>query len=233
LCNALDFTCHFIIIQLALILYEFITSSLYIDHSISIYCFGLLFVCPDMPVTTRSMIKCGLQPPPGSVGLLTCPTCCTDGITTTSSSTGLPLPVDSSSFVPELIDQCELSSSSSESDDSSSLLSDGSYEISKFENFELVANATTETTRHNLNYCQFSRMESDFEDPQIVSVKVDNGQASQDDIMKMLSLISNQMMGTIQDLQNRLTQNELKFTSEIQRLSAESEKFRQDILGNI
>jgi hypothetical protein len=63
------------------------------------------------------MMKRGLQPPPGSVGLLTRPTCCTDGKTTPSSTHDLPTLLTSSSSVPKLIDPCNLSLSSSESDD--------------------------------------------------------------------------------------------------------------------
>jgi hypothetical protein len=44
---------------------------------------------------------------------------------------------------------------------------------------------------------------------------MDNDQTNQDDIMNMLSLISPKMMDTIQDLQNQLTQNELKLTLEL------------------
>jgi len=82
-----------------------------------------------MPVTTRSMMKRGLQPPSGSAGLLTCPTCCTNGTTIDSSSSTKLLPLDSSSLVPKLVDQCNASISLSESDDSSLLSSDDEFEI--------------------------------------------------------------------------------------------------------
>jgi hypothetical protein len=58
-------------------------------------------------------------------------------------------------------------------------------------------------------------MDPDCDDNKIASVKMDNGQTNQDDIMNMLSLISPKMMDTIQDLQNQLTQNELKLTLEL------------------
>jgi hypothetical protein len=105
---------------------------MYLDHLSGIYYFGLPAACPDMPVTTQSMMKRGLQTPPGSVGLLTCPTCCTDGAIDTSSSMTLQPLSALVSQVPELIDQCELSSSSSELDDSSSMPSNDSFEISKY-----------------------------------------------------------------------------------------------------
>jgi len=76
-------------------------------------------------------------------------------------------------------------------------------------------------------------MESE-EKPPITStngdVGVDTTQSGQDSIMQMLSLISTTMMGTIQDLQRQLAQNELKFTSELQRISQDNERFRQEII---
>jgi hypothetical protein len=95
----------------------------------------------NMPVTTRSMMKRGLQPTPGSVGLLTCPTCCTDGDPIILCNTPLAQPPTSNQSVPELIDQCEASISSSESDTSSLLSSEDESEISKFQNICLYTSS--------------------------------------------------------------------------------------------
>jgi hypothetical protein len=233
MCKILDSAHHFFVIQLTITIYFFLISFIYLNHLSGIYYFGLPATCPDMPVTTRSMMKHGLQPPPGSIGLLTCLTCCTDGAIDTSSSTTLQPLSALVSQVHELIDQCELSSSSSESDDSSSMSSNDLFELSKVENFEIFTNASAEPTCYNSNSCHSFEMDPDCDNNKIASVKMDNGQTNQDDIMNMLSLISPKMMDTIQDLQNQLTQNELKFTLELQRISAENETFRQNILTSI
>jgi hypothetical protein len=47
--------------------------------------------------------------------------------------------------------------------------------------------------------------------------------------MQMLHLISNQMLATTQDLQDRLASTELKFTQELQRIQQENDAFRRDI----
>jgi hypothetical protein len=60
------------------------------------------------------------------------------------------------------------------------------------------------------------------------SIKQDNA-TSQDSIMQMLHLISNQMLATTQDLQDRLASTELKFTQELQRIQQENDAFRRDI----
>jgi len=232
MCNSLVCANHRLVIQLTIIIFYHFTSFLYLDYSGGTSIFGVSFVYPDMPVTTRSMMKRGLQPPLGSAGLLTCPTCCTDG--KTINNTDILFHSDSSSLIPELIDQCALSSSSSEADDSSSLLSAASFQISNFENFELLSNASNDFSNHNFDISHsISRMESGCNDTKMTSINTDTGQATQDDIMNMLSIISNQMMGTIQDLRNQLTQTESKFTSEIQRLSCENEQFRQNILADL
>jgi len=217
---------------LTIIVYYYITSFIYLDHLRGIYYFGLPVVCPDMPVTTQSKMKRGLQPHSGSAGLLTCPTCCTDG--NIINNTDKFLPLDSSSQVPELVNQCDVSSSSSEADDSSSLSCVDSFQISNFENFEFLTNASDVFQTHNFEVSQStSRMASNCNDSKMTSVKNDTGQDTQKDIMKMLSIISNQMMGTIQDLQVQLTQTESKFTSDIQHLSAENERFRQTVLADV
>jgi hypothetical protein len=135
MCNLLDCSQLFVVIQLIIIFYTITTTTaIYLDQSIGTSYFASSIDCVKNPVTTQSMMKRGLQPPPGSVGLLTCPTCCTDGNHNNSSSLDTLLPMSSSSSVPKLIDQCNLSISSSKSDDSSLLSSDDEFEISKILN---------------------------------------------------------------------------------------------------
>jgi hypothetical protein len=183
------------------------------------------------------MMKRGLQPPPGSAGLLTCPTCCTDGNTIDSSSSTKLLPLESSSSVPELVNQCNASISSSERDDSSLLSNDDEFEISNFKNFELLSNASVLFSHNNLNSCHFSMMESNVK-PNASQVKNDSvpvttPSTGQEDIMQMLGLISTKKMTTIQELQTQMQQNELKFSSELQRINQENERFRQDLLSSV
>ncbi len=119
--NAFRCACRSCIIQLLI----FLLTTIILYSSGANYSINYV----TMPVTTRSMMKHGLQPPPGSIGLLTCLTCCTDGAIDTSSSTTLQPLSALVSQVHELIDQCELSSSSSESDDSSSMSSNDLFEL--------------------------------------------------------------------------------------------------------
>ncbi len=85
MCNSLVCANHRLVIQLTIIIFYHFTSFLYLDYSGGTSIFGVSFVYPDMPVTTRSMMKRGLQPPLGSAGLLACPTCCTDPATCTGT----------------------------------------------------------------------------------------------------------------------------------------------------
>jgi hypothetical protein len=76
-------------------------------------------------------------------------------------------------------------------------------------------------------------MESDCVDHTNSSVRNEGTSSNQDNIMQMLNLISSKMMDTIQDLQQQLVQNDLKFTEEIRRLSQENETFRRTIIADL
>jgi hypothetical protein len=223
ICNFLDCIRHFLVIQLTIRTY-FIptTTSIYLVQSFDSFDLDSSHDCIKMPVLTRSMMKRGLQPPPGAAGLLTCPTCCTDGNTsiTTTSNPSLLLP--SSSSVPDLVDPYNLSSSSSELDDSSLMSSDDDFEFSKFQNSKISSLDTVtvgDKSCHSLSSIQNSKMESDCVDHTNSSVRNEGTSSNQDNIMQMLNHISSKMMDTIQDLQQQLAQNDLKFTEEIRKLS--------------
>jgi hypothetical protein len=62
-------------------------------------------------------------------------------------------------------------------------------------------------------------MEYDCVDHTNSLVRNEGTSSNQDNIMQMLNLISSKMMDTIQDLQQQLAQNDLKFTEEIRKLS--------------
>jgi hypothetical protein len=224
MCSFLACAYYFLVIHLTISFY-LITTTTSFGLSLDTSTVGFSRDYIRMPVLTRSMMKRGLQPPPGSVGILTCPTCYTDGSINSSSPTDFPPKISSLSSVPELIDQCDISLSSSESDDSSVALGDEDSEISNFENFELSETSSPVHSCHNLSLNHVPKMESDCVDNSPPSIKVDGGSSNQDNIMQMLTIISTKMMDTIQDLQNQLATNDLKYTAELQKLSQENETF--------
>jgi len=194
-----------------------------------------------MLITTRSMMKRGLQPPPGgSVGLLTCPTCCTEGTSTNTSYLASPIILPTSvNSLPELIDQCSSSSSSLEGS-SSSVTSANSlitaldnFEIFEFQNFEISTSATMSNFSHNLEPLQVIEMESDNVVSANVAVKNDGGSSHQEDILQLLHLILNQMMNNYQDLQTKIAQSELKFSTELQKISQSNDIFKQEMRSEI
>jgi hypothetical protein len=182
------------------------------------------------------MMKRGLPPPPGSVGSLACPTCCTEGMNNSLTS-DLPILLESLSTVPDLIDQCEVSSSSLESSSSSSInstnpfiiLNIDDFKISKFQSFEFSSRVPGDNFVYSLASSQLLEMEADCEDIKISSIGDDGGKSHQDSILQILTLISNQMMSNYQDLQNQLIQTESKFTTELQHITQENETFKQEI----
>jgi hypothetical protein len=181
------------------------------------------------------MMKRGLQPPPGSVGLLTCPTCCTDGTITNTPKPSLPWSLSSNASIPDLIDQCNLSSSSSESNQTSVLLSnDDKFEISEFQNFEIPDSSIIAITNHNFDSGQFFKMESDCEDKKPPTIGNDGSDTSnQDNIMTMLSMISDRMMSSIQDMQRQLVQTDLKFSTALEKITEENDRFKQEIRNEV
>jgi hypothetical protein len=235
MCNLLDCPHNFLVKQLTIILLLlYLSNYIYFDQSSYSSDFGSSRDCIRMPVLTRSMMKCGLQPSLSSAGLLTCPTCYTDGTTKKNfTSTESSSITSSSSLVPELLDQCNSSSSSSQSDDSSIMSSDDEFEISNFEIFEIPDCTPERSIPQNLEITRVSKMESDCKESGQQLFKTDNGSSNQDNIMQMLNLISTKMMDTIQDLQCQMVQNNLKFTAELQKISQENETFRQAVTADV
>jgi nucleoid DNA-binding protein len=175
------------------------------------------------------MMKRGLQPVSGSVGLLTCQPCCTDGDSTINNPSSLTHLLPSNQSVPDLVDQCEASISSSGSDTSSLLSSDDEFEISNFGNFEISDRPVT-SSYHNSKSHTNSMMESDCKELKSLFVTSCNGgTSSQDTIMNMLALLSDRMMTLIQDMQHQLIQTELKFSTALEKISEDNEKFKRDL----
>ena len=164
-----------------------------------------------MPITTRSMARHARD--------------------TSSCESLVDLPDTSSfaesdhelQFVPELVDQCS-SSSSSSADSTTSLSSEDDFEISNFQNFECTPRFPINSTLHNFEITQFSRMESDCKD-QSPEIKHDPTMSNQDAILQMLDAISSRMMQNYQTLQDQLTQT----TLEVQRITQDNDTFHHEV----
>jgi len=188
-----------------------------------------------MPVITRSMTAHGSKQSDlvlSSSARLTCdnvPDFPTTNITDAEESILL---------LPDLVDQSASSESSIDSDDSStsSSSSDGDFQISEFSNlnFEISSYDPLPRCVHFSNSSPKLKMESDCVDQlhqndRSPSTNHDSPTNNQDSIMQMLSLISNQMMTSYQDLQEKLVQTELKFSQELQRVTTENRLLKQEI----
>jgi hypothetical protein len=138
-------------------------------------------------------------------------------------------------------------------DSSSSLLQESSslsvslehhFELSNFDGLEFSNFCHPCTALTTCPSSQIFRMEAECNKSDAI-MKVDPDpldqlNTTQDDIMKLLMVISNQMMANMQDLQNRirlntqdlqdqLTRNDLKVNNEIQPITQEHEMFKQEI----
>jgi hypothetical protein len=85
--NAFRCACHGCIIKLLI----FLLTTIILYSSGANYSINYV----TMPVTTRSMMKRGLQPSSASVGILTSQTCCTDGTLKISSTLSPIIVLDS------------------------------------------------------------------------------------------------------------------------------------------
>jgi hypothetical protein len=77
-----------------------------------------------------------------------------------------------------------------------------------------------------LDFETISTMESDCKDQ--IDGQPSLGMSTQDDIFKMLTAISSQMMQNYQDIQNRLDNMEQRFSQEITHISQEHDDFKRD-----
>jgi len=105
-----------------------------------------------------------------------------------------------------------------------SLSSEDDFEISNFQNFECTPRFPINSTLHNFEITQFSRMESDCKD-QSPEIKHDPTMSNQDAILQMLDAISSRMMQNYQTLQDQLTQT----TLEVQRITQDNDTFHHEV----
>jgi len=116
--------------------------------------------------------------------------------------------------LPSLLDLIDQGGSSYSSSNASSLSVASSnslttaldtFEIFEFQNFDLSAGPETSTTLcHNLEQSCLTTMALDYDKNKASAVKDDGGQATEEQLLQMLTLISNQMISNYQDLQIKL-----------------------------
>jgi len=135
----------------------------------------------------------------------------------------------------DLTDQRSALESLSERDDSSNSFLDDDFEIPNSQDLEIPGSVPLpQHSCHNFELSENWIMESDYidscsdpndgNDPSSTNIKQDDP-GTQDSILQMLHLISNQMVATTRDLQDRFAATESKFTQELQRITQENETF--------
>ena len=178
-----------------------------------------------MPVTTRSMAKGGLQknitsaPPP-----FQCPTC-TNAIPNVLPAGESKSSLSSQILLPGRIIQAETTQSSSTWDSDSNSSSSLHSGISNFQNFKIAGpSSLLYVSQPDSNH--FFEMEADCkEEPQVTSTS----SSSNDEILKILTAISSQMVVGQQDLQNQLLSSNQSLQAELQKVRDENEKFKQEM----
>ena len=185
-----------------------------------------------MPVTTRSMTKGGLQDITSSAPPLSLRPTCSNAIFNNSESSvyiNSPSPEEQ---LPELSLPLNATSSSSDyvSDSASSL--DLDFENSKFETFELIPSVSL-PLHFQSNFSQFFSMESNCKDEVKTFTSNSSASSSNDEILKILTAISSQMVVGHQDLQSQLISHNLHLREELQKVKEENEKFRQEIRAEL
>jgi len=179
-----------------------------------------------MPVITRSQANGGLQDQ-CSAPLPLLRATCSNAITSSSEINHSTISEDSSINLPALVHQTQPSVSSSEYDNNSTSSLDSDFETLKFKNFKL-SSSSVHTADNYFELSQFSRMESDYQDSK-PPVDSNISSSSNDEIIKMLTALSNCMVTGQQDLQNQLIRNDLKLESELQRIREENLQLRQEL----
>jgi len=185
-----------------------------------------------MPVTTRSMARGGLQTNNTSAPLPSlCPTC-TNAIQCSSESCNSINNMSVQEQLPDLFNQAQDTPSSSEFDSNLDSFVDLDFENSEFENFKLKKSTSLPILIIS-NTSQLCNMESDCKEEGISTVPGSSLSSSNDEILKLLTAISSQMVVGHQDLQNQLISNNHQLKEELQRVKEENEKFKQEIRAEI
>jgi len=184
-----------------------------------------------MPVVTRSMTKGGLQgeatsaPPP-----LHHPTCY-NAISDTLNNVILEDASIQLLSLPELIDQSNNTPSLSEHDSLSASTSDKDFETSEFENSKFLFTLSLLPGSIS-NSSQFSLMEPECEEEHVSSASKPSATPN-DEILKILTAISSQMVVGQQDLQNQLISSSTFLKNELQKVREETKKFKLEMQAEL
>jgi hypothetical protein len=134
--------------------------------------------------------------------------------------------VDKSTIIqdlPDLNNQLHSTPSSSDYDILSASSLDTIFETSKFGNLKFESTIPLLTV-HSFKTSQFSSVESDCKDNDASAVS-SNLMPSHEEVLKILTGISSQMVVGHQELQSQLINNNLQLQTELQRVREENEKF--------
>ncbi len=181
----------------------------------------------NMPVVTRSQTKSGLQKNNTSAPLPSYRPTCSNAISTSSNATVLGFTSKDLIKLPDLINQSNNTPSSSEQDSYSASSNDSEFEISNFENSEILF-STSFLPSSISNSSQFSPMESDCKEDH-ASGSSPTISTSNDEILKVLTALSSQMVVGHQDLQKQLLSSNNFLKAELHKVKEENEKFRLEM----
>ena len=175
----------------------------------------------NMPVVTRSQTKSGLQKNNTFAPLPSYRPTCSNAIFTSSNATVLEFTSTDLIPLPELINQSNNTPSSSEQDSYSASSNDSEFEISNFENSRILF-STSLLSSSISNSSQFSPMDSDCKEDH-ASGSSPTISTSNDEILKILTALSSQMVVGHQDLQKQLLSSNNFLKAELHKVKEENE----------
>jgi hypothetical protein len=165
-----------------------------------------------MPVTTRSMTKQALNT-----------TCIIDPSILSSSSTQISsskLESSNRSLSNDVITKFTMS------DDHVDVFTRDDFEISKFQN-NLYLSVTPDPSMSHFTLESSQNLKMESNETSAISTKSED--SANECILQMLSMVSNQMMVSIQDLQAQLSQSNAKLSQDIRQITEDHNNFKQEI----
>jgi hypothetical protein len=180
----------------------------------------------NMPVTTRSMTKGGLPNDVSSAPLPVHHPTCSNTITNTADSIETHDTIHHLLSLPDLVNHYT-TPSSSEHDSNLESSSDTDFEISNFDNLKILGIMSLPGIPVS-NTSQFFSMESDCKEEANSSIPSSSA-ASNDEILKILTAISSQMVVGHQDLQAQLISSNYFLENELQKIREETEQFKLEM----
>jgi hypothetical protein len=232
MCSTFDCVRCIIVIQLTIIYYyAFVATYIITDHSIDLSNLNHSIDFLNMPVQTWSMKQKEIQSTVLSSTIF--PTC----LIASDSSNILTLSAlhEPTTLLPDFVNRFLSQSILSVVDDSSSTgVATSSFQFEKipFQNLKSSSPSVHHNFSHNLELPDLPTMESDCEDMITPSIPADTSQAN-NEIMTMLSAISNQMMSNLQNFRDQLICMDEKLAQQLQRAVQDHESFKQEIHAKI